>query len=409
MTETILKFSDDFPSPIVGFGKRIGGGFFVLEEEEDKPDPEAEEVEYLFQNERIEFKLDVDIPGGAGIVDDGPSWSFDHLKISECHALGARGSGVKVGILDSGFDGSHPAFATLMADGKLSSFAAFDKKGNKIKQLDASGSVIPDDQAAPTHDHYHGTFVAGILAAEAPGIENKGLAPECELCVAQVLNEFNAGYPAQILAGMLWMADQQCDIVNISLGWDGYRPHWFEGISRLIQSGALVLVATGNEYGIPAEDPHRSPANYLMQSDMFLSIGSYLLNGADREVWENTGQGLSDWSGFTHATLRNPFLGRPTKNVPDLLAPGFQIVSTGVDGRFRQETGTSFATPMVSGIAALILGAMRRAGGVVEPKDIVPHLWECFDVGNPIVGESGVSAPPLDGDKVIAKLEQLLS
>ena len=144
-------------------------------------------------------------------------------------SAGLTGEGVKVAVLDTGIDTTHP-----------------DLRGGKVV-AEANFS-----EADSTTDHYgHGTHVASIVAGTGSrsGGDRKGVAFEASLLNGKVLDDFGFGSESGIIAGMEWAARQRARVVNMSLGgWptDGTDP-MSQAVTRLTnQYRTLFVVAAGN-------------------------------------------------------------------------------------------------------------------------------------------------------------------
>ncbi|MFE4653578.1 S8 family serine peptidase [Streptomyces sp. NPDC056707] len=252
-------------------------------------------------------------------------------------AAGYHGEGVKVAVLDTGADQTHPDLA-----GRVS----------EAKDFSASGS---------TEDHFgHGTHVAATAAGSgaASGGLRKGVAPSSDLLIGKVLGDDGSGSESQVIAGMEWAAGQGAKVVNMSLGadieTDGTDPmsQAVNEISR--SSGALFVVAAGNA-GERGEMTVGSPG----AADAALTVGA-----VDRD------DSLASFSS------RGPRFGdRAAK--PDITAPGVGIVAARaagttmgvpVDDYYVAADGTSMATPHVAGAAALLAG-QHPGWGAEQLKD----------------------------------------
>jgi subtilisin family serine protease len=243
-------------------------------------------------------------------------------------AKGYDGKGVKVAVLDTGIDTSHP-----------------DVKDQVIAAKNFS-------TATTTGDRYgHGTHVASIIAGTGAaypagsGGKYKGVAPGAKLLNGKVLNDDGEGDDSGIIAGMEWAAAQGADIVNLSLGGGdtpGVDP-MEATVNRLSEEkGVLFAIAAGNEgeYGAKTVGSPGSAADAL-------TVGA--VDGNDR---------LADFSS------RGPTVDGAIK--PDVTAPGVDITAASAKGSVlaKEEgenppgyvtlSGTSMATPHVAGAAALL-------------------------------------------------------
>jgi subtilisin family serine protease len=246
--------------------------------------------------------------------------SVAQIGAPEAHREGLTGRGVRVAVLDTGVDATHPDLA-----GRVSASHNFTEDAD------------PDDTVG------HGTHVASIIGGSgaADGGRYRGVAPDATLLSGKVCeSEFCT--ESAILAGMQWAAvDQQATVVNLSLGGPD-RPEidpLEEAVDQLTaQTGALFVVAAGNS---GSDASVGSPGS----ADAALTVGA-----VDRD------DALADFSS------RGP---RPYDGglKPDITAPGVDIVAaraaksrigTPVGERYVSLSGTSMATPHVAGAVALL-------------------------------------------------------
>jgi subtilisin family serine protease len=234
---------------------------------------------------------------------------------------GFTGTGVKVAVLDTGVDQTHP-----------------DLADREIAEQNFS-------EATDNVDNFgHGTHVASILAGTGAksGGKYRGIAHGASILDGKVLDDYGYGTDSGIIAGMEWAAQQGADIANVSLGGrdlPGLDPLEQAVESLTAQYGILFVIAAGNED--PGIDRVASPGT----APSALTVGA-----VDRD------DTLADFS------LTGPTAGDEAVK-PDVTAPGVGIVaalhSAGAIGEpvedgYTALSGTSMATPHVAGAAALI-------------------------------------------------------
>ncbi|TBR07227.1 MAG: hypothetical protein EPO62_08830 [Candidatus Nitrosotenuis sp.] len=232
--------------------------------------------------------------------------SVPHIGANSVHAAGVTGNGIKVCIVDTGVDDSHPSLNPLIAQ--------YDYVNN-------------DGDA--TDDEGHGTHVAGIVASRDSVY--KGVAPDTSLMAVKVLDSTGSGFMSTVIVGIDWCIVNGADVINLSLG-GGSFTNTCDGdpsaiaVNNAVAQGVVVVAASGNNGYINAV---AAPAC----ASQAIAVGA-VDNGDGRTSFSNEGPQL------------------------DVVAPGVSIVSLNapvVGGGFTSKTGTSMATPHVAGLVALLL------------------------------------------------------
>ena len=257
------------------------------------------------------------VTAAAATPTAAPSWGLRRLNIPALWKAGFTGEGVVVGHLDTGVDASHPALK-----GAIKSFAEFDMSGERVPN------------AKPTDSGSHGTHTAGTIVGRSGANGAFGVAPKAKLASAMVIE--GGQVIDRILGGMDWIVSEGVRVMSMSLGLRGYTPAFEVLINALRTANVLPVIAVGNEF----PNTSRSPGNY----DNVLSIGAM---GEDEKV--------ADFSSSQRFNRTNDPL------VPDLVAPGVQVLSCVPGGGYEKMSGSSMATPHIAGLAALLLHAKPGA------------------------------------------------
>ncbi|WP_070088999.1 S8 family peptidase [Merdimonas faecis] len=195
-------------------------------------------------------------------------------------------------------------------------------------------------------DSGHGTHVAGILLGDGrmSGGILSGVAPEAAVVALKVLDEKGDGSVENILAGLRWVRENRrrygIRIVNLSVGAKadldaGKEQEFLRGVEQLWDEGLVVIVSAGNQ------GPARGTVAVPGTSRKVITVGALKTNERIQDI---SGRG-------------------PTKDCvvkPDLLAPGYQILSCRNQfgrrtGYYTVKSGTSMAAPVATGAAALYL------------------------------------------------------
>ncbi len=239
----------------------------------------------------------------------GDLWGLDNIRAPEVWSgsngfSGATGSGTVIAVVDTGVDLDHPEFQDRITQG-------FD--------------FVDYDNIADDGDG-HGTHVAGTIAGADDGEGITGVAPDASIMPIRVLDDEGYGYISDIIAGIRWAADNDADVINLSLGGGGYSQAMADAVAYASDLGSVVVMAAGNDGG-------RSPIYPAAHAETHgIAVGA-----VDQE------KSLASFSNRAGLT----FLDYVT-------APGVSIFSSTPNGNYDYYSGTSMASPHVAGIAALL-------------------------------------------------------
>ncbi|WP_097922419.1 S8 family serine peptidase [Streptomyces sp. wa1063] len=250
------------------------------------------------------------------------------------------GTGVKIAVVDTGIDATHP-----------------DLAGRVAAERNFSGS--PDAQDRDGHGTHVASTAAGTGAKDA---RFKGVAPGARLINAKVLDDRGVGDDSSIIAGVDWAVAQGADVINMSLGGldtPGIDPLEAQVNKVSAEKGVLFAIAAGNN------GPDRGTVASPGSADAALTVGA--VDDNDR---------IADFSSV------GPRTGDKAVK-PDITAPGVSITAAaaaGVAGQnppgYQSLNGTSMATPHVAGAAAILkqknptwTGAQLKAALTGSAKD----------------------------------------
>ncbi|MFF7265870.1 S8 family serine peptidase [Streptomyces sp. NPDC008159] len=263
------------------------------------------------------FKAPADMDGARAVEAGG---GVTQIGAPAAWAAGYDGKGVKVAVLDTGVDSTHPDLASAV---------------KASKNFTGTGST--DDMVG------HGTHVAATLAGSGARSDGryKGVAPGAGILNAKVLDDNGEGSDSGVIAGLEWAAGQGARVANLSLGQDdtpGEDPVEAAVNALSKSTGMLTVAAAGNE------GPDAGTVGSPGAAESALTVGA--VDGEDR---------LADFSST------GPTADSALK--PDLTAPGVDIVSAkaahgylgdpAADG-YVSMSGTSMATPHAAGAAAIL-------------------------------------------------------
>ena len=258
------------------------------------------------------------------------------------------GAGVNVAIIDTGIDLKHPDLKNNIVGGKNCSTGRSYNDGNG-----------------------HGTHVAGTVAALDNGIGAVGVAPQAKLWAVRVLDNSGSGTWSSVICGVDFVTSKASviKVANMSLGGGGTSDNncgltnndaLHKAICKSRDAGVTYVVAAGNS----ASDASNSvPAAY---NDAVITVSA--LADSDGQPG-GTGSATSYGADDTFASFSN------YGSVVDLGAPGVNIYSTWKGGTYKTISGTSMASPHVTGAAALYIAT--HAGALwMEVRDALMSLGE---------------------------------
>jgi len=328
------------------------------------------------------FKVHVlDAPGKKPVeVKPGQqveSWGIFKIRAPDAWAMGYTGEGIRIAVLDTGVDISHPALA-----GKMLTLDPNDPHyPGGWMEWDGNGNPVC---STPHDTHGHGTHTSGTaLGGDTENILI-GVAPGATLMHGLVLPG-GSGTFAQVLAGMEWTVDPyDCDgnptglpahVVSMSWGASGYYGNdLLPAIYDMLVADIIPVAAIGND----------GPGTSSNPGNIWGVFGIGATDQDDNPAWFSSGEVVnwpsppSDW----------PFFGQyPSTYIkPDFSAPGVGITSSVPGGGYEAWSGTSMATPHVSGTVALILQAAGWTDFNIPdlPEKVYEILNEsAVDLGDP--------------------------
>jgi serine protease AprX len=311
-----------------------------------------------------------DRPNKVASDDDIPAVEGDVAR----QQYGLDGSGVGVAIIDSGVFGHDD----------------LQKPSGLGSRIVYSESFIPGDPS--TNDAYgHGTHVAGIVAGNGrdsgSGYPTQyiGVAPNANIINLRVLDANGSGTDSQVIAAIQRAIQLKSiyniRVINLSLGRGIYESYTLDPVCQAVEAawkaGIVVVVAAGNDgrnndYGTQGYATIQAPGN----DPNVITVGATKTNGTPQRLDDTVASYSSKGPTLLDHVVK-PDLVAPGNRVVSLAAPGSTLVtsllnlnirpittcilgllgnncSTGLSGKYTRLSGTSMATPVVAGAAALM-------------------------------------------------------
>jgi subtilisin family serine protease len=233
-------------------------------------------------------------------------------------------------------------------------------------------------------DHYHGTHVAGTIAAIDNGIGVVGVAPGARLWAVKVLNSQGSGYSSWIIAGIDWVAANAAtiEVANMSLGGSGFSQAEYDAIQGAINKGVAFAVAAGN-----SDDDARnySPGgfNNVLSVSALADFNGLPGGGAAPTCRTDVDDTLADFSNWGPEV--------------DIAAPGVCILSTYPleKGEYGTISGTSMASPHAAGALAL-LASVNNPGNAADVTNLYNQVKNAGNYNWTDDSGDGIKEPLLD-------------
>ncbi|WP_432406921.1 S8 family serine peptidase [Wukongibacter sp. M2B1] len=263
-------------------------------------------INELMEDESIEI-VQEDVRREYLSIPNDPLYSLqwglnnENIDILKAWELLEGGDEVVVAVIDSGIYTDHEDLEYRIVSG-----------GRHFSYYDSDSDI--DDEIG------HGTAVSGVVAAQTNN--SRG--------VAGVSGEFNIGilplkvdgWASDVVQAIDYAVDMKVDVINISMGGSYYQPEE-RAVQRAINENLVIVAAAGNEGHVKNEIQY--PASF----PSVISVGSI-----------DNNEEISYFSNYNSAV--------------DVVAPGEGIFTTDINGRYSEMDGTSFSSPFVAGICAML-------------------------------------------------------
>ena len=267
------------------------------------PASQTAKLEAEFRNElMIEEDHQVHIQAIQGSIGTltGIPWGIKQIKAPQTWSI-STGHRIKIAVIDTGVDFAHP-----------------DLRYSLTKGVNLVNRNIP-----PYDDNGHGTHISGTIAAANSTQGMIGVAPRSVVYPVKAFDHNGSAFVSDIITAIDWCVRAEVNIINMSFGMQTRSRTLLDIVSKANQAGLIIVASSGN-------DGKRRTADYPARYPHTISVGA---TDRNRKIpaFSNRGQFV------------------------DIYAPGDKIVSTWLQGKYHEMSGTSMATSHISGTIALLL------------------------------------------------------
>jgi len=284
--------------------------------EETEADKSAEVLDSL-DNENLEPQKK-DRKAFRFVPSDPTPWGIEAVYQDGFIQETSGGTGVTVAIVDTGILTSHPDLGARVKECK-------DFSSRKAEVIDGGC----DDKNG------HGTHIAGIIAADG-GVDKLGIygmAPGADLFAYKVCSSSGFCYADDIALAMKMAVDNGANIINISLGSDTASPLIFEAVKYAADKGVLLVAAAGND------GSYFESLDYPAAHKEVIGVGAF-------DIFTE----IPDWSSRGINSTTTPYVDEDGDI--EFAMPGVNIESTWKNENYAILSGTSMASPFLTGLAA---------------------------------------------------------
>ncbi|WP_225442635.1 S8 family peptidase [Paenibacillus lycopersici] len=271
----------------------------------------------------------------------GIPWGVQEIRAPQAWSS-TTGHRVKVGIIDTGVDFSHP----------------------DLKQSLGRGINLLNRGTLPHDDNGHGTHIAGTIAAANQVHGMIGVAPRATVHPVKAFDHNGSAFVSDIVLGIDWCVRSGMDIVNMSFGMKTRSKSLLTAVNNAFNAGVIIVASSGN-------DGKRKSIDYPARYPQTIAVGA---TNRLRRIAPFSNRGM----------------------YIDVYAPGDKILSSWLRGKYNEMSGTSMATSHVSGAIALLL-AYRPGMSPTEIKAVVKRS---------MLPLRGTKAPRLTGELDVMRMLQ---
>ena len=283
-----------------------------------------------------------------------------------------------IAIIDTGVDIEHPDLKDNIWSNEAEVNGAGGKDDDKNGFFDdIHGYDFVNNTGVVSDRNGHGTHCAGIAAAVGDnGIGITGANPDALIMPIQVMDKNGSGNIATIIKGIDYANANGANILSMSLGGYCYSSAEEEALLKAFYNGKYLVAAAGNDnvdiysYDVPCEKKHMFPGAFSFVMGVMSTDNSGKLSSFSN--YDSDGPYYADWAA-EGSTIDEA----QTYWNYDIAAPGSKIMSTYLNGTYREMSGTSMSTPLVAGALSRLLqcrtysGQESAMGVIIQNRDTV--------------------------------------
>ncbi len=310
---------------------------YLLEFEEGLESTQAKE-KITSATEAITIEADSTMVAFGNPANDpliSSQWAHRSIDSAGAWAISTGSESVVVAVIDTGVDYTHPELAQNIWKNPKETANGRDDDGDGLVD-DVMGWDFANNDNTPMADDtgsFHGTHVSGLIAAAGGnGIGGSGVAPNVKIMPLKFLKSNGSGDISVAIQCISYAINHGVKIISNSWGGPQASDQLYYAIDRARQAGVLFIAAAGN-----GGDDHVGDNNDQMPT----YPASYQLDNIVAVAASTSSEQLASFSNYGSRSVH-------------VAAPGEQILSTKNGSDYQYMSGTSMATPIVSGIAALL-------------------------------------------------------
>lgn len=277
---------------------------------------------------QLAFALPVNIEPIEGDIFLSHAWHLNKIGMNEqIEKNSFKLKKIRVAVIDSGIDINHPDLKRHLFTNKQEiPNNGIDDDGNGYID-DIHGVNFIDPNSIPQDDNGHGTHISGVIAADC-NVNNGtcGILKNVEIIPLKFLNKNGLGDTNNAIKAIYYAISMKADVINASWGNPTYTPELYSAIVKARDAGIMIVVAAGNN-SVNNDQYPLYPSSF--DFDNVISVESISENDF-----------LSTFSNYGARSVT-------------VASPGENILSTFLNGTYKTLSGTSMATPIVTGIVGL--------------------------------------------------------